>query len=553
MANPAQTRAWRALETHRDAMAHRHMRDFFDADSGRFDEFSLAVDDLLLDYSKNRVRAETMDLLVDLARERGVEAAREAMFAGDRINASEDRAALHTALRRPVHDALIADGLDVMQEIAAEREHMRRFSDAVRNGEWTGVAGTPITDVVNIGIGGSDLGPAMACEALSHYAARTPRVHFVSNLDGGHFARVTQHLDAGTTLFVIASKTFTTLETMTNARTARRWFMQRIGDEAAIARHFVAVSTNEAAVTAFGIDTANMFRFRDWVGGRYSLWSVVGLPVAIAVGMDRFESLLAGAYRMDRHFIEAPLSRNMPVVMALLGVWYRNFLGFHSHAVIPYDQCLSRLPAYLQQLDMESNGKGVDIEGSPIADYRTGPVVFGEPGCNSQHSFFQLLHQGTDPVPVDFLLAARPSYPVDDHHRLLAASCLAQSRALMRGRTDEEARAELAATGLDDVAIEDALPQRVFEGNRPSNTLLYPVLDPFTLGMLIALYEHKVFVQSVIWGINPFDQFGVELGKQLTGPIAKALSGDPDDAGPFDASTRGLVDVLARARRGGGE
>lgn len=543
MTNPADTAAWRALESHRDVMADRHMRDLFDADPRRFDAFSLAVDDLFLDYSKNRVQAETMNLLVDLARERGVEAAREAMFSGDRVNATEDRAALHTALRRPARDPLYADGVDVMQEIAAEREHMRRFSDAVRDGDWTGVGGEAITDVVNIGIGGSDLGPAMACEALSRYATRTPRVHFVSNLDGGHFARVSEHLDAGTTLFVIASKTFTTLETMTNARTARRWFMERIGDEEAIARHFVAVSTNESAVKAFGIDEANMFRFRDWVGGRYSLWSVVGLPVAIAVGMDRFEALLAGGHRMDRHFIEAPLPRNMPVVMALLGVWYRNFLGFDNHAVIPYDQGLSRFPAYLQQLDMESNGKGVDIHGRVIGNYRTGPVIFGEPGCNSQHSFFQLLHQGTDPVPVDFLIAAKPSYPVDDHHRLLAASCLAQSRALMRGRTADEARAELAAIETDDVAIDTALPHRVFEGNRPSNTLLYPALDPFTLGMLIALYEHKVFVQSVIWGINAFDQFGVELGKQLTGPIAEALRRD-GDAAAMDASTVGLMKRL---------
>ena len=549
MTNPSDTAAWRALESHRDAMAERHMRDLFDADPNRFSTFSVLVDELLLDYSKNRVTAETMDLLVSLARERGVETARDAMFAGDHVNVTEGRAALHTALRRPVDAPLVVDGVDVMLEVGAERDHVRRFSDAVRGGEWRGADGAAVTDVVNIGIGGSDLGPAMVCEALSRYRTKTPRVHFVSNLDGAHFARVAATLDARSTLFVIASKTFTTLETMTNARTARQWFLERVGDESAIARHFVAVSTNEAAVAAFGIDPANRFSFRDWVGGRYSLWSVIGLPIAIAIGMDRFESLLAGGHRMDRHFLEAPMARNLPVVLALLGVWYRNFLHFGTHAVVPYDQCLSRLPAFLQQLEMESNGKGVDLDGRPIDTYATGPVVFGEPGCNSQHSFFQLLHQGPNPVPVDFLLAAEPSYPLGDHHRLLAANCLAQSRALMLGRTPGETRTALAADGYDDDALEPALPHRVFEGNRPSNTLLYPRLDPYTLGMLIAMYEHKVFVQSVIWRINAFDQFGVELGKQLTGPIAAALSGDATGADPFDASTRGLIEALARTHR----
>ncbi len=523
------------------------MRSMFEADPGRAQSFSLLLDDLLLDYSKNRITTRTMELLVDLARERGVEPMREAMFGGTHVNNTENRAALHTALRRPPGEALLVDGTDIMREVAAEREHMRAFSEAVRGGTWRGFTGQPITDVVNIGIGGSDLGPAMVCEALASYADQGPRIHFVSNLDGAHFARATASLDARTTLFVVASKTFTTLETMTNARTARQWFVQRAGDESAITRHFVALSTNTEAVAAFGIDTANMFRFWDWVGGRYSLWSAIGLPIALAIGMNRFESLLAGAHRMDRHFREAPLHANMPVILALLGVWYHNFFDACSYAVVPYDQCLARFPAFLQQLDMESNGKSVDRDGDRVTGYSTGPVVWGEPGCNSQHSFFQLLHQGTRFIPVDFLLAADSNYPLGDHHRLLAASCLAQSRALMMGRTLEEARAAMQSDGLDDAIIEARLPHCVFEGNRPSNTLAYRRLDPFTLGMLIALYEHKVFVQSVIWNTNAFDQFGVELGKRLTGPLAKAL--DEGDAPSMDSSTANLVRHL-RGRPG---
>jgi glucose-6-phosphate isomerase len=470
------------------------------------------------------------------------------MLKGERINLTEGRSALHTALRRPVSEPLIVDGADVMVEISKVRAQMRAFSDAVRGGEWVGRNGKTITDVVNIGIGGSDLGPAMVCEALTPFARADLRVHFVSNLDAAHFERATSGIDADRTLFIIASKTFTTLETMTNARTARRWFLERGGKQTDIARHFVALSTNEKAVRAFGIDPGNMFRFWDWVGGRYSLWSAIGLPVAIAVGMDRFEELLSGANCMDRHFAEAPLEYNMPVIMALLGVWYRNFFGFDSHAVVPYDQNLSRFPSFLQQLDMESNGKRVYRSGRQIESHATGPIVWGEPGCNSQHSFFQWLHQGTGTAPVDFLLAARSHYPVGEHHRLLAASCLAQSRALMIGRTAEETRQSLDGSGVDPETIEQRLPHSVFPGNRPSNTLLYPRLDPFILGMLIALYEHKVFVQGAIWDVNSFDQFGVELGKQLTAPIAALLETDdsPDD---YDSSTAGLIDFLRNGRK----
>ncbi len=539
--------AWRALAEHAREVSPLHMRDLFAADRARFERFSLEVDGLLLDYSKNRVTGDTLALLAALARARGVEALRDAMLRGERINLSEDRAVLHTALRRTAEAGpLVVDGVDVMEEILAVRAKMRAFSEAVRGGSWRGHTGEPIRDVVNIGIGGSDLGPAMVCEALAPYHDEGPRMHFVSNVDPAHFARTAAALDPRRTLFIIASKTFTTLETMSNAAEARRWLLASGAPDSAVARHFVALSTNADKVREFGIDPDNMFRFRDFVGGRYSLWSAVGLSIAIAAGMDRFEQLLAGAHRMDRHFAETPIERNLPMILALLGAWYRNFLGLPNHLVVPYDQNLARFPAHLQQLDMESNGKGVTRDGDGIDTYDTGPAVWGEAGCNSQHSFFQLLHQGTTVTPVDFLVAAGGHYGDGARHRMLVASCLAQSRALMHGRTAGEARAELERAGLDEQTIARRLPHSVFPGNRPSNTLAYARLDPHTLGMLIAAYEHKVFVQGAIWNVNSFDQWGVELGKQLTGPIAEALEHD-DGAVNTDASTTGLADFLRRA------
>lgn len=540
--------AWRALAEHAREVSPLHMRDLFAADQARFEKFSLEVDGLLLDYSKNRITGDTLALLAALARARGVEALRDAMLRGEHINLSEDRAVLHTALRRTAEAGpLVVDGVDVMEEILAVRAKMRTFSESVRGGSWHGHTGEPIRDVVNIGIGGSDLGPAMVCEALAPYHGDGPRVHFVSNVDPAHFARTAATLDPRRTLFIIASKTFTTLETMSNAAEARRWLLESGAPESAVARHFVALSTNEDKVREFGIDPDNMFRFRDFVGGRYSLWSAVGLSVAIAAGMDRFEELLAGAHRMDRHFAEAPIERNMPMILALLGTWNRNFLGLPSHVVVPYDQNLARFPAHLQQLDMESNGKGVTRDGDGIDTYDTGPAVWGEAGCNSQHSFFQLLHQGTTATPVDFLVAAGGHYGDGARHRMLVASCLAQSRALMHGRTPHEARADLERAGLDEQTIARRLPHSVFPGNRPSNTLAYARLDPHTLGMLIAAYEHKVFVQGAIWSVNSFDQWGVELGKQLTGPIAETLAGDGDDPAT-DASTAGLLRYLRGAQ-----
>ncbi len=538
--------AWRALVAKARRMEDMHMREMFAAEPDRFERLSLRVDGLLLDYSKNRIDDETLGLLFELARRRDLTGKRDAMFSGQRINVTEQRAVLHTALRRPEGEALLLDGRDVMQDIAAVRAKMRRFSERVRDGSWTGHSGRPVSDVVNIGIGGSDLGPSMVYTALRSFARHDLAVHFVSNLDPSDIVQTLERLDPETTLFIIASKTFTTLETLANAHSARRWFLDSGASEADIASHFVALSTNEEKVREFGIDPANMFEFWDWVGGRYSLWSAIGLPVAIGIGMDAFERLLAGAHAMDRHFAEAPLERNMPAILGLLGCWYRNFLGAASHAVVPYDQNLARFAAHLQQVDMESNGKSTDCDGHTIDGYQTGPVIWGEPGCNSQHSFFQLLHQGTSPIPVDFLVAARSQNPLGDHHRMLVASCLAQAEALMRGRTAEEARDEMTRAGIEAEALAQRLPHRVFPGNRPSNVLMYERLDPFTLGRLIALYEHKVFVQGAIWNVNSFDQWGVELGKQLTGSIAAELERD-GAAGNHDASTCGLIDFYRAA------
>jgi len=533
------TTTWQALKAHRKTWNNRHLRDLFAQDKHRFERFSLCLDDLLFDYSKNLVTAETMKLLLRLARENGVEMMRAAMFNGDRINLTEDRAVLHTALRNRSDRPVLVDGHDVMPDVRRVLKQMRGFVGQVRAGKWLGYSGERITDIVNIGIGGSDLGPAMVCQALTPYAKKGLNAHFVSNVDPSHLAEVLKRVQPETTLFVIASKTFTTQETLANAQAARAWFLKAAKRKDAVAKHFVAVSTNAAEVARFGIDTANMFGFWDWVGGRYSLWSAIGLPIALYVGMDHFEALLTGGFDLDEHFRTAPLNKNIPVVMALIGLWYNNFWDAQSYAVLPYDQYLARFPAYLQQLDMESNGKSIGRDGHPVK-VSTGPVLFGEPGTNGQHAFYQLIHQGTKLVPCDFLAAAEGANLVADQHAILLANCFAQTEALMKGKTATEARAEMAAAGLAKDEIKDLLPHKVFPGNRPTNTLLYRRLTPRTLGRLIALYEHKVFVQGVIWNINSYDQWGVELGKQL----AKVILPEIKNAAPVrghDASTNGLI------------
>ena len=546
MTNLTRTAAWRALDSHFPCVASAHMRDLFADDPDRFGRLSLRACGILLDYSKNRVTGETMRLLRGLARESGVMERANAMFSGARINETEDRAVLHALLRdsrdTPVCEVDDALRAGVERGLAA----MEHFSDAVRSGRWRGHAGDRIADVVNIGIGGSDLGPRMVCRALAPHADG-PRVHFVSNIDGAHLTSTLHGLDPARTLFVVASKTFTTVETMTNARAARRWLLDALGDDAAVARHFVAASANRAAVDEFGIAPDGMFGFQDWVGGRYSLWSAIGLPIAIAVGMTKYRELLAGAHAMDRHFRDAPLDRNMPAILALLGVWYVNFFGAETHAVLAYDQRLDRFAAHLQQIDMESNGKRVTLESTTV-DYPTGPIVWGEPGTDGQHAFFQLLHQGPRLVPADFLVAARCDHPLEDQHRLLVANCLAQTEALMLGRSEDEVRADLRAAGAPSRRAGSLAPHKAFDGNRPTNTLMVERLDPFTLGALVALYEHKVFVQGAIWRVNSFDQWGVELGKELATSIARELS-NPDDVRPHDASTEGLVAEYRRLSR----
>ena len=531
--------AWRALTDHYYEIGERHMRDWFAQDPQRFDRFSLRFEDILLDYSKNRITAETLGLLLDLARERDVPGWIGRLFAGEKINSTEDRAVLHIALRNRSDRPIRVDGEDVMPAVNAVLEKMRAFTGLVRGGTWKGFSGQPIRDVVNIGIGGSDLGPLMVTEALKPYGSDALRVHFVSNIDGSHIAETLKRLDPATTLFIVASKTFTTQETLTNAQTARAWLLADAGDESAVARHFVALSTNTEAVRAFGIDPVNMFEFWDWVGGRYSLWSAIGLSIALYIGMDAFEELLAGAHALDEHFRTAPLDRNLPVILGLLGVWYVNFFDAETHAILPYDQYLHRFPAYFQQGDMESNGKRVTRDGVHV-DYHTGPVIWGEPGTNGQHAFYQLIHQGTRLVPADLLAAAESHNPLGEHHRILLANFFAQGEALMRGKTEAEARAELEAQGLSGAALERLLPHKVFPGNRPTNSILYRKLTPRTLGSLIALYEHKIFVQGVIWGINSYDQWGVELGKQLARAILPELAA-PGAATGHDASTRGLI------------
>ncbi|MCP5365254.1 MAG: glucose-6-phosphate isomerase [Hyphomicrobiales bacterium] len=541
----ASSPAWKDLEQHAEAVRDTHMRTMFAEDPERFQRFSVNLDSLLLDYSKNRINQETMDLLVALAREAGVEAWRGRMFSGEKINNTEGRAVLHVALRNTVDKPIVVDGEDVMPAVDAVRQQMKTFSEAVRSGAWTGHTGKRITDVVNIGIGGSDLGPVMVTEALKPYLQPGLNVHFVSNVDGTHIAETLKILDPDTALFIVASKTFTTQETIANATTARDWLVDALGT-AAIPKHFVALSTNAEAVSAFGIDTANMFEFWDWVGGRYSLWSAIGMSIAVAVGFDRFEELQAGGRAMDEHFCSAPLERNLPVILALIGVWNANFLGCDTYAVLPYDQYLHRLPAYLQQADMESNGKSVTRDGEPVS-YVTGPILFGEPGTNGQHSFYQLVHQSPTTVPCDFIAPAESQNPIGDHHKLLLSNFFAQTEAMMKGKTEDEARAELASQGVSGEKLDLLTAHKVFAGNRPTNSILVKKIDPRTLGMLIALYEHKIFVQGLIWGVNSFDQWGVELGKQLAKAILPELDGSQPVTG-HDASTNGLINAYKALR-----
>jgi glucose-6-phosphate isomerase len=545
MQSLTQKPTWQDLLRLRPTFDDIHMRDLFAADDSRAQKFSLQWDDILLDYSKNLITEESLKLLMQLARDCGVEQQRDSMFAGDAINLTEQRSVLHTALRNRSNKEIIVEGVDVMPAVNAELDKIRLFSDSLRNGEFTGYSNKRLTDIVNIGIGGSDLGPLMVCEALKPYQSDDLNMHFVSNIDGTHINQVLTQINPETTLFIIVSKTFTTQETLTNAHTARDWFMQHVEEKSAIANHFVAVSTNAEKVLDFGIDTNNMFRLWDWVGGRYSLCSAVGLSISIAIGMENFEALLDGAHAMDQHFLDSPLEQNMPVLLAMIGIWYHNFFDADSYAVEPYDQYLHRFPAFLQQLDMESNGKSVTLNSQTITDYSTGPVLWGEPGTNGQHAFFQLLHQGTRMVPADFLAPIHSQNPLGDHHQLLLANCFAQTEALMRGKTEAEARAELTCEGLSGSALERLLPHKIFPGNRPTNTLLFNKLDPYTLGAIIALYEHKVFVQGVIWNINSFDQWGVELGKQLAKTISAALSGN-EEVSSFDSSTCQLINTVKR-------
>jgi glucose-6-phosphate isomerase len=538
------TASFQALASHAVDAKQWQLRQLFASDAQRFPKLTVDAAGLFLDYSKNRLDASTVSLLLDLARERGVEAQRDAMLRGEKINLTEQRAVLHTALRMPRGKTLVVDGQDVNADVHAVLDHVKEFTDRVRNGQWLGYSGKPITDIINVGIGGSDLGPKMAVLALRSYAHPRLKMHFVSNVDGHDMDAALAQVNPETTLFIIASKTFTTAETMLNATSARNWFLQNGGTADNLAKHFVAVSTNTKAVAEFGIDTANMFPFWDWVGGRYSVWSAIGLSVALAVGFGYFSDFLAGAHAMDEHFREAPLEQNMPVLLAMTGFWNRQFLDCGSLSIAPYHQDLNRFAAYLQQLDMESNGKRVTRNGAAV-DTPTCPVVWGECGTNAQHAYFQLLHQGTDIVPIDFIAALRATHDLPGHHDALLANCFAQSEAFMTGKTADEVRADLAGQNLSDDQIEALVPHKTFPGNRPSNTILMDQLTPAALGALIALYEHKTFVQGVIWDVNSFDQWGVELGKVLAKNIQSELTGEVKPE-RHDSSTNGLI-FMAKA------
>ncbi|RRT93500.1 glucose-6-phosphate isomerase [Empedobacter falsenii] len=544
--NPTTTKAWNALEQHFQTIQHTSIKELFAQNANRFEKFSIQYPSLLVDYSKNRINAETIQLLVDLAKEMDVDTAIQQMFEGDVINVTEKRAVLHTALRNRSNEEVLVDGKDVMPQINEVLDQMKSFSEKVISGEWKGFSGKEITDVVNIGIGGSDLGPVMVTEALKHYKTRL-NIHFVSNIDGTHLAETFKEINPETTLFIVASKTFTTQETMTNAFSAKEWFLNSDAQEADVAKHFVALSTNAEGVANFGIDTANMFQFWDWVGGRYSLWSAIGLSIALAVGFDHFEELLEGAHEMDLHFKTETLDQNIPVVLALLGIWYNNFFGADSVALLPYEQYLSRFAAYFQQGDMESNGKYVGRDGKKV-DYETGPIIWGEPGTNGQHAFYQLIHQGTKLIPADFIAGANSLNVLGDHHAKLLSNFFAQTEALAFGKDEETVVAELEKAGKSKEEIDFLTAFKIFEGNRPTNSILYEVLTPKVLGNLIAMYEHKIFVQGVIWNIFSFDQWGVELGKQLANVILPELEND-EQVTSHDASTNGLINAYKYWRK----
>lgn len=531
--------AWKKLEEHFQQTQSLHMRDLFTANPQRFQQYHIRLNDILLDYSKNRITDETRKLLLNLAKDANIEAWREKMFSGEHVNITEDRAVLHVALRNRANTPMMVDGVNVMPDVNRVLDKMRLFSDAVRSGEYRGYNGERIKSIINIGIGGSDLGPLVVCESMKPYAQRGLNAYFVSNVDATHLQETLKNVEPESTLFVISSKSFVTQETMLNAESAKAWFLNLVGNDKAIAKHFVAVTNNVEAATDFGISADNIYEIWDWVGGRYSLWSAIGLPIALYLGMDHFEKLLEGAHEMDNHFKTAPLEENMPVMMAMLGIWYNNFHQSQSHAVMPYSQYLRRLPAYLQQLDMESNGKTIDREGERV-DYLTGPIIWGEPGTNGQHAFFQLLHQGTKPVPADFIVPCISQNPMGNHHRVLVANCFAQTRALMHGKTTSEALEQLKEAGVPDDEINELFAHKVFDGNKPTNTILFDKLTPKTLGSILALYEHKVFVQGIVWNINSFDQMGVEYGKELAGEIQAELS-HREQTESYDSSTNALI------------
>jgi glucose-6-phosphate isomerase len=551
-----QSPAWKALQNHHRSAASLKMKDLFAGDPGRSAKFSLEACGLYLDYSKNLITGETLSLLRALAKEAAIDQAKEDLFTGKKINTTENRAVLHTALRNLGNAPVMVDGQDVMPKVRAVLDKMRDFSEQIRTGTWKGFSGKPIKHVVNIGIGGSDLGPVMVTEALKPYSRdasgkEVVRAHFVSNVDATHLAEILRDVELDQTLFIVASKTFTTQETMTNALSARAALLKACGgDMGAVAKHFVALSTNLKDVAAFGIDPKNAFEFWDWVGGRYSCWSAIGLSIALSVGFGHFKDFLSGGYDMDRHFRETPAESNLPVTLALLGVWYGDFFGAQTHAILPYDQYLHRLPAYLQQADMESNGKSVRKDGERV-DYQTGPIIWGEPGTNGQHSFYQLIHQGTKVIPADFMAPAQSHNPIGDHHRILLSNFFAQTEALMVGKTFDEALAELKAGGMPEADAKRVAPHKVFEGNRPTNSILFQRLTPHVLGSLVALYEHKIFVQGIIWGINSYDQMGVELGKQLAKKILPELEAGEKDANvalKHDGSTNALIRKYLKER-----
>jgi glucose-6-phosphate isomerase len=545
--DPTQTKSWPKLAAHYEKLAPVHMKELFAEDPDRFRKFSFRFEDILVDCSKNRMTVETLGLLLDLAEEAGVKDAIESMFKGDKINATENRAVLHTALRNLTAGPIIVDGEDVMPEVNSVLRKMKIFSEKIISGEWKGYSGKKITNIVNIGIGGSDLGPVMVTEALRPYAREDMSVDFISNIDGTHITEVLKFLDPETTLFMVASKTFTTQETMTNAFSARDWFLAHAKEKIHVARHFVALSTNTEAVAEFGIDRDNMFIFWDWVGGRYSLWSAIGLSIACYIGFDKFRELLRGAHAMDQHFISEPFDKNIPVLLALIGIWYTNFFGAQTEVILPYDQYMHRFPAYFQQANMESNGKSVDRSGKKLA-YPSGPVIWGEPGTNGQHSFYQLIHQGTRLIPADFLAPAVSHNPLGDHHTILLSNFFAQTEALMNGKTRKEVVAELKRDGKSDDEITKLAPYKIFDGNKPTNSILFRKLTPATLGSLIAMYEHKIFVQGVVWNIFSFDQWGVELGKELARKIQPELA-DGQPVNSHDGSTNGLINCFKEMRQ----